>query len=71
MERVEKHGDLGMDSSYDVEVEDNTDNEVRWQLFTVFLTVLFLPGQSWEVFLTPVMWSCYFAEMSVSSVVPS
>ena len=29
MERVEKHGDLSMDSTYDVEVDDmdNTDNE--------------------------------------------
>ena len=30
IERVEKHGDMGVDSSYDVEVEDmeGSDNEV-------------------------------------------
>jgi len=32
MERVEKHGDMGMDSTYDVEVDDNTDNEVASEI---------------------------------------
>ena len=27
VERIEKHSDLGMESTYDVEVEDITDNE--------------------------------------------
>ena len=35
LERVEKHGDMGVDSSYDVEVEDmeGTDNEVYDNVF--------------------------------------
>ena len=41
MERVEKHGDLGMDSTYDVEVEDNTDNEVKESKFTALCWLLF------------------------------